>query len=735
LLEEIDQGGMGVVYKARQLSLKRTVALKMIKPGQLDSPDAVHRFYLEAEEAANLDHPNIVPIYEIGQHDGQHYFSMKLIEGGSLAGCLEKFRADPQAAARIVATVARVVHHAHQRGTLHRDLKPANVLLDQQGVPVVTDFGLAKRIEVGPAVGRDRPAGRPIDQAAPPGTTVVFRAHGEGGPAASRQGLTEAGAVVGTPGYMAPEQAAGRRDLTVAADVYGLGAILYELLTGRPPFQAATVLDTLLQVMERPPQPPRELNPGVDRNLDALCLKCLAKDPGHRYRSAEDLANDLDRWLAKSPIEARHWSKVEYAVYLVSEWTTPLVILVIILLGLVGFFVNDPLGVRSAFKRPESPLETTTALVDRQNEGIERIRMWEQLREYQNKEPARRYHHQIVAADRELLAGSRARARQLLQECDRTRLDRDCFEWHYLMARAGGAVPLRKVPASAGCRPVWLGNTYGGLVRSEGAAPGLLQHLSWDGGRLGTLPTHGLAVGRVVESDDHGRLALVSASGSISVRAGDTGRELLRLPGHPGGTLAVAFGKGQEQLLSAGADGGVVLWDLETGEARRKMASAGTAVALAPDGLHLAACQRGAVGVWDAATGEQRHRLPVAGRRLVFSPDGGHLAVVVPGPAGNDEVQVWNLSKKERQFTVRGHAGEVRSVAFDGTGFRLATAGADGLVKVWPGVLPRSVAGAVLELLTLADAGPGVAEVLFCIDGKRLLATLADGSVVIWEAR
>jgi predicted Ser/Thr protein kinase len=267
--QELGRGGMGVVYHARQVTLNRPVALKMIKAGVLADDVELRRFQNEAEAVAQLDHPGIVPVYEVGEHEGQRYFSMKLIPGGSLGDRLGAYKDDPRAAAALLAVVAEAVQHAHARGILHRDLKPANILLDDRGQPLVTDFGLAKKLE------------ESIE-------------------------LTHSGAIMGTPAYMAPEQSLGRRGaVTTASDVYGLGAILYAVLTGRAPFHGDSVVDTLQAVRERPAEAPSRLNHKVPRDLELICLTALEKDPRRRYASARELADDLNRWLKGEPVTAR----------------------------------------------------------------------------------------------------------------------------------------------------------------------------------------------------------------------------------------------------------------------------------------------------------------------------------------------------------------------------------------------------------------------------------------------
>jgi eukaryotic-like serine/threonine-protein kinase len=269
LQEELGRGGMGVVYRARQKSLQRDVAVKLILRGTLASVDDLARFQAEAEAAGRLQHPHIVPIYEVASHQGHCYFSMQLVEGETVAGRLADGPLPAAEAARLIATVARAIHYAHTAGVIHRDLKPANILIDAAGEPHVTDFGLAKQLDAGLS-------------------------------------LTRSGAVLGTPAYMAPELASGDRGtIGPACDVYSLGTILYALLTGRPPFQGPSPVDTVLMVLEQDPLPPRLLNRKLDRDLEMIVLKCLQKPPELRYASAAALADDLTAYLHDEPISAR----------------------------------------------------------------------------------------------------------------------------------------------------------------------------------------------------------------------------------------------------------------------------------------------------------------------------------------------------------------------------------------------------------------------------------------------
>lgn len=276
ILEQIGAGGMGVVYKARNTRLNRLEAIKLIRSGDQASEREVARFRFEAEATAGLNHPNIVPVYGFGELDGRPFFAMKWIDGEPLADQAAALRKDPARLARVMGCIAQAVDHAHRQGILHRDLKPANILLDRDGEPHVTDFGLAKQFDA-----KDETC---------------------------RAGLTSSGAVIGTPAYMAPEQARGERGVTTAADIYGLGTILYELLTGKPPFSGNSLPDVLYNVISEPPISPRARDPQIDRDLEAICLKCLEKDPVNRYATAAEVAADLENRQRGLPVSVRSTS-------------------------------------------------------------------------------------------------------------------------------------------------------------------------------------------------------------------------------------------------------------------------------------------------------------------------------------------------------------------------------------------------------------------------------------------
>lgn len=308
ILSEIARGGMGVVYRARQLGLHRLVALKMVQSHHLLSDEARLRFRVEIEAVAQLHHPHIVSLYESGEQEGAHYFTMRLVEGGDLAAWLERGRPLRQVI-QLLVKVCRAVHYAHQRGILHRDLKPSNILVDEQGEPHVADFGLAKSLD-------------------------------------QDSGFTFTSSVLGSPNYMAPEQASGKvRQLTTAVDVYGLGAILYHALAARPPFQACTPIETLRHVVDRDPAPPRSFNPETDVDLETIALKCLRKEPGERYGAAEELAQDLERWLAGEPILARPLGPIAMAWRWSRRHPVATVLATSLMLAVVVIVVGTAVGI------------------------------------------------------------------------------------------------------------------------------------------------------------------------------------------------------------------------------------------------------------------------------------------------------------------------------------------------------------------------------------------------------
>jgi WD40 repeat protein len=594
LLEEVARGGMGVVYRARQLSLQRLVAVKMILPGRLAAPDEVERFRAEAAAAANLDHANIVPIYEVGEHEGQHYFSMKLVEGGSLTQHLPRLTGQPRAAARLLACVARAVHYAHQRGLLHRDLKPANVLVDPQGEPHVTDFGLAKRL-TGDA------------------------------------SLTQPGMIVGTPNYMAPEQANSRGGLTTAADVYSLGAILYELLTGRPPFHEATPLATLVKVLDHDPPSPRAVNPRTDRDLETICLKCLQKHPQARYDSAAALADDLERWLRGEPILARPAGVAERAL----KWARRRPAQAALAASLALVALAGVVGVAWQWWRAEVERDLANASAA-------------EARRDRDREEQTRYFHAIGLAHAHWQANRAGPAAQLL-EAQPEPLRR--WEWHYL-------------------------------------------HRLFQARQLAVFDGHTAAVLGLAFSPDGSRLASCGAAGSIRVWDRQSRQQLFALQSHAGEVRGVAFSPDGRRLASGGDDRKVRLWDATDGRLLGTLEEHSVevaCVAFSPDGALLASAGgqvgRGELKLWDVASGKLLrtfpHTAPIVG--VAFSPDGKHLAMARTDPAIAVRDAATLSAGIDLEETDASLVGEARwvSVAYSADGRQLAAVSSDGVLQVW----------------------------------------------------
>jgi WD40 repeat protein len=741
LLSEIARGGMGVVYRARQISLNRVVALKMILAARLPGESDMKRFRAEAEAVASLGHANIVPIYEVGEDDGHPYFTMKFIPGGSLAGricdfgfanCdLEDAKAPPakseianrqSQSANLLAKVARAVHHAHQHGILHRDLKPSNILLDEGNEPLVTDFGLAKQIE----------------------TDI---------------NLTLSGTVLGTPAYIAPEQAAGGKSLTTAVDVYSLGAILYELLTGRPPFHAETPLETLRQVVEQEIRRPSSINRRVDRDLETICLKCLQRNPAQRYSSAEALAEDLERWQRREPIHARRigawerslkWARRHpaRAALLFLALIAPAVIIAVLLVSQANVRIER----NNALEHEE---RAKSAAVRAQKAADEAVEARERTR--QNL-----YAADMLLADHALADGNLNLARRLVESYrpafgvpasgglgtnagetwkptevrppnpnqlkEGTQTDIRGFEWRYLWKRCQGderetlyghSNAVHSVAFSTDSKLLASGDSAGMVklweVPSRRAFatlhasdyPVVRVTFSPDGQALATGDGNGrvivwnLATRQIVWTHEGRNLAGIQFSPAgqwIGVTSGDlgmttntaalvidwtTGKELLRVG--PKADFEAFSPDGRLAFITRHKDVGTEIWDLNTGRVIKTVPEFNGSFVVSPDGKHFAGAGASLGGIFMADIAGHRPPAWLGSRystrlSVAFSADSALLA-----SAGSDQVvRLWSVAEQREVGRLLGHVGDVMGVAFSPDGTLLATASADQSVVLWP---------------------------------------------------
>ncbi len=665
ILGELGRGGMGVVYKARQTRLNRTVALKMILAGEHASAEAGVRFLAEAEAAAKLQHPNVVQIFHIAEHGGHPYFEMEFVGGGSLADGLDGIPRPPRVAADLVACLSRAIGEAHRKGIVHRDLKPANILLTPEGTPKVADFGLAKLLDL-------------------------------------ESGMTATESILGSPSYMAPEQAEGKtREAGPAADLYALGAILYELLTGRPPFRGATVLDTLQQVKTAEPVPPSRLVPGLPRDLETIVLKCLQKDPSKRYESATALTEDLRRFQAGEPIVARPVRSPERAW----RWCKRNPVVASLMAAVATLMIIVAVG------------STLSAV---QFQGMNRTLV------------SNLYISNIALADRELSADNLGRVRKLLDECPPGLRQ---WEWHYL--RRLCAVEPTLLQHSAEVHGVAF-HPDGGRI-AAGCGDGTVKVFDVATRTvIQTLPGHESYVFSVAFSPDRRHLASAGADRWVRLWDLATGQEVFRRPGHVGDysgmTHAVAFSPDGLHLVAGGEDGIATVWDAADGREVHRLPetheNTASCVAYSPDGRRLATGSRGGVvRIWDARTGQLLRRILGHTHRIsavVFRPDGRQLATA----SYDRTVKVWNPATGELLHTLRGYTGAINGLAFTFSrdGLRLfSIGGEDKTVKIWDPLTGR-------EILSLRG------HTLFghCLasspDGLRLASGDKNGTIRVWDA-
>jgi serine/threonine protein kinase len=686
ILGELGRGGMGVVYRARQQSLGRLVALKMLLPNSGAGAEELARFRREAEAVAALRHANFVHIYDVGEQDGRPFFVLEFVDGGSLASRLATLPPPPGEAARLLETLARAMHRAHQSGIVHRDLKPANILLMADGTPKIADFGLAKKLDA-------------------PGSQ------------------TRTGAILGTPSYMAPEQAQGRTsDIGPASDVYALGAILYEALTGSPPFQAYSLLDLLYQVVHQPPLPPSRLRPDVPPDLERICLRCLEKDPAQRYASAADLAEDLHRHLAGQPIHERTLRPPQRKKVTNRRWLRIWGSAAGILVALAGISLAWHLW-PSPDSRTGSPGQGgTPVLVPNKNlvqprpPGQPGAAAAAPNNTRVQKEPvtipwgAGKLACLAFAPDGQAVAlGGESKTVELRDV--KTGERRAAFEGHPGPVFSLAFAPTGKMLAVGSYKQIWLWDVATGKER--GVLKGHEEKVQWigftDGGE--TLSSIG--------PDDRKTCLKVW---SVDARKQRGGLDALggRLELSPDGKYLAQY---QTNVFNQGCF--LKLWEVVTAKTVRALPEQRFYyLAFAPDSRSLVAGAGMDLRVLDVPSFQERgrHTLHVARvHSLAISPDGRTLA-----SGSEDKTAIlWSIATKEERATLKGHAGPVL-VRFSPDGQTLATgSAADAFVKLWDVASGK-------ERTALPGHTAGVVDLRFSPNGQTLAVVGRDETVKLW---
>jgi WD40 repeat protein len=707
ILSELGRGGMGVVYLARQHDLDRLVAIKILLAGAHASPHDLARFRVEAETVARLRHPNIVQIYEIGNDNGCPYFALEHVEGGSLAKRVHGTPMPAREAAELVEMLARAIHAAHQRGIVHRDLKPANVLLTADGNPKISDFGLAKRLDLAVA-------------------------------------NTQTGAVLGTPEFMAPEQAEGRV-VGPPADIHALGAILYLLLTGRPPFIAETPLDSLLRVRHEEAVAPSLLQPRVPRDLGMICLKCLRKEPRQRYASAEALALDLQRFLEGKPIQARPTPVWERMVKWVRRRPTQAALIAVSMAALLALAIG---GFIAQGLRDETEITRKNQLIAQENEKKaqeqEAAANKDRDKAKAEAETARRlaYGGDMRLAYRELTDSHNIpRVLRMLDQYSQVpsgQTDLRGWEWYYLRGQCyRGKVVFG---LGRGCR--FFGLTASPDDRWVAGANEQGQVCVWQSTTTGggmkfpvkELAGHKGGAFQVAFSPDSRYLASCGADQTVRIWSSSDWHQAAELAGHAATVHSLAFAPDTRSLATCGADGTVRIWKVRPEasswpllQVLRGHEGAVYGVAYAPDSRHLATGGAdGTVYLWRCEDGMPVHLfrgLQGKVNSVAFSPDGKHLA-----SAGDDRnVHLWDVAQRRETMTLRGHPEEVRSVAFRPDGRQLASAAFDGCVRLWD-----LTAGKDTSCL-VGHWDMHVNGVTYLPDGAHALSSSDDGILRLWN--